>query len=87
MPDGSTQTVPLPAVGSPAGHGARDWLVASSGQQADRQGQPLQGATETLRRRINLSEAPEVQLDLIDQYFADEEQVPDTCEEPGRLPQ
>jgi tRNA-dihydrouridine synthase B len=56
-------------------------------QQADRQGQPLQGATETLRRRINLSEAPEVQLDLIDQYFADEEQVPDTCEEPGRLPQ
>ena len=51
------------------------------------QGQPLQGATEALRQRINLSEAPEVQLDLIDQYFADEEQVPDTCMEPGRLPQ
>ena len=47
--------------------------------------QPLHGAAEALRQRINLSEIPEVQLELIDRYFSEKEQVLDTCLEPGRL--
>ena len=47
--------------------------------------QPLHGAVEALRQHINLSEIPEVQLELIDRYFSEREQVLDTFLEPGRL--
>jgi tRNA-dihydrouridine synthase B len=40
--------------------------------------------TEAFRQRINTSEAPQAQLDLIDQFFSDRERVFDTCTEPGR---
>ena len=42
---------------------------------------------ETLRRLVNTSDVPEAQLNLIDQYFSDREQVLDTCMAPGRPPQ
>jgi tRNA-dihydrouridine synthase B len=41
------------------------------------------GEMASLRARINASEAPETQLDLIDQFFSARERVPDTCKKYG----
>ena len=43
----------------------------------------LIGEMSTLRTRINASETPEAQLDLIDEFFSDRERVLDTCTETG----
>jgi hypothetical protein len=39
---------------------------------------------EVLRRCINESEAPEAQLDLIENFFLDRERVRAACTETGR---
>jgi hypothetical protein len=49
----------------------------------------LQGGLVTemamLRAQINISDAPDKQLQLIDLFFSDRERVLDTCTEPGRF--
>ena len=41
------------------------------------------GEMAALRTRINASEAPQAQLDLIDEFFSVRERVPDTCKKFG----
>jgi len=54
------------------------------GMQQDRMlADGLIGEMTTLRAHINASESPETQLDLIDEFFSDREQVLDTCTETG----
>jgi len=50
------------------------------------QGHAPDDTIEALRQRINLSEDPAGQLELIDQFFSDKEKVLDTCIEQGRVP-
>ncbi len=49
------------------------------------QGRAPDDTIEALRQRINLSEDPAGQLELIDQFFSDKEKVLDTCIEQGRV--
>jgi len=56
------------------------WYLRGMQQEGLLQG-CLLGDMETLRGRINDSEAPEAQLDLIDRFFSDRERVLDTCTE------
>jgi tRNA-dihydrouridine synthase B len=48
------------------------------------QQEPHYQGLEALRQLVNTSDVPEAQLDLIDRYFCDREQVLDTCTAPGR---
>lgn len=59
------------------------WYLRGMQQERLLQGCLLEDM-ERLRRRINDSNDPEAQLDLIDQFFSDRERVLDTCTEPGR---
>ena len=54
------------------------------GMQQDRPlGEAVVDEMEQLRGRINASESPQTQLDLIDAFFSDQERVLDTCADIG----